>query len=109
MSMIVGISAQGDWGTGDNEQDNIPISALYWGFTYLLLHCEEAIVLPSYTTLSKGEPDAKIALPLVHLCAASAVHSAREVGFDNGIMTGGLSWPSFMVVKTSSTKKPIKR
>lgn len=30
MSMIVGISAQGDWGTGEgNEQDNIPISALY--------------------------------------------------------------------------------
>ena len=73
-------------------------------FTYLLLHWDEAIVFPSYSTSLNGDPDAKIARPFVHLCAASAVHSALDVGFDNGIMTGGESCPSFIVLNISSKR-----
>ena len=69
---------------------------------YLLLHWDEAIVFPSYSTFLNGDPEANMARPFVHLCAASAVHSALDVGLDNGIITGGVSWPSFIVVKTSS-------
>ena len=78
-------------------------------FTYLLLHWDEAIVFPSYSTSLNGDPDAKIARPFVHLCAASAVHSALEVGLDNGIMTGGESCPSFIVfnISSKSNKKQI--
>ena len=93
-----------------NENDSVAKSkiwshkccAIVW-IVYLLLHWEEAILFPSYTTSWKGEPDAKIALPFVHLCAASAVHSALEVGFDSGMIRGRLSCPSFIAVKTSST------
>ena len=35
--------------------------------TYLLLHWEEAISMPSKLTSANGEPEAKMALPLVHL------------------------------------------
>ena len=58
---------------------------------YLLLHWEEAISIPLILTSGNGDPDAKIALPLVHLWACSAVHSALEVGLDNGKIIGGLS------------------
>lgn len=37
---------------------------------------------------SKGEPEAKMARPLVHFAACSAVHSAFAVGFDIGKMIG---------------------
>ena len=77
-------------------------------FTYLLLHWDEAIVFPSYSTSLNGDPDAKIARPFVHLCAASAVHSALEVGLDNGIMTGGESCPSFIVLNISSKSNKQK-
>ena len=40
--------------------------------TYLLLHWEEAISMPSKLTSANGEPEAKMALPLVHLWAYSA-------------------------------------
>ena len=70
--------------------------------TYLLLHWDEAIVFPSYSTFLNGDPEAKMARPFVHLWAASAVHSALDVGLDNGIISGGVSWPSFIVVRTSS-------
>ena len=55
------------------------------------MHCDEAISTPSKVTSWKGDPDAKMALPLVHLWACSAVHSAFEVGFDKGKIIGGLS------------------
>ena len=42
-------------------------------------------------TSGKGEPEANMALPSVHLWACSAEHSALEVGFDNGKIIGGLS------------------
>ena len=58
---------------------------------YLLLHCDEAISMPSKLTSWNGEPDANMALPLVHLWACSAVHSAFEVGLDKGKIIGGLS------------------
>ena len=59
--------------------------------SYLLLHWDEAISIPSILTSENGEPEAKIALPPVHLCACSAVHSALEVGLESGKIIGGLS------------------
>lgn len=59
--------------------------------TYLLLHWDDAISTPSMTTSLNGEPEAKMARPPVHFCACSAVHSALEVGLDNGKIMGGLS------------------
>ena len=53
----------------------------------------------------KGEPLAKMARPPVHLWAATAVHSAREVGLDRGKMTGA-SVPAPIAVSTSSEKSP---
>ena len=58
---------------------------------YLLLHCEEAMLISFKLTSGKGEPEANMALPSVHLWACSAEHSALEVGFDNGKIIGGLS------------------
>ena len=73
--------------------------------SYLLLHCDEAMSFPLWVTSSKGDPDAKMARPPVHLWAVSAEHSDLEVGLDSGKMTGGLSdW--FNSVNTSSLKMP---
>ena len=47
--------------------------------------------MPSKLTSGKGEPEANIARPPVHLWACSAVHSALEVGLDNGKIMGGVS------------------
>ena len=60
--------------------------------SYLLLHWDEAISNPPILTSENGEPEAKIALPPVHFCACSAVHSALEVGLESGKIIGGLSW-----------------
>ncbi len=59
------------------------------------------MLTPSMVTGSKGEPEAKIALPWVHRWACSAVHSEREVGFDSGKIIGGLG-QLFISVRTSS-------
>ena len=59
--------------------------------TDLLLHCDEAIVVPSITTSGKGEPLAKMARPPVAAWACSAVHSDREVGLESGKMMGAVS------------------
>ena len=56
-----------------------------------MLHCEEAIVVPSITTSGKGEPLAKMARPPVAAWACSAVHSDREVGFESGKTMGAVS------------------
>merc|ERR1719187_1717933 len=72
---------------------------------YLLLHCDEATVLPLITTSENGEPLAKIAVPPVAAWASSAVHSDREVGLERGKMMGLGSF-SFMAVMTSWVKSP---
>ena len=43
---------------------------------------------PRYVTGANGLPLAKIALPLLHAYACSAVHSAFDVGFDSAKITG---------------------
>ena len=60
------------------------------------------MISPSHVTFGKGDPDANMALPSVHLCAASAEHSALLVGLDSGKMTGAPGQFSFIVRKTSS-------
>jgi hypothetical protein len=54
----------------------------------MLLHCEGCISTPSRRKLSKGEPEAKIAVPSDQSYACSAVHSAALVGLDRGKTMG---------------------
>ena len=58
------------------------------GNTYALLPCAGRNTEPRYVTGANGLPLAKIARPPDHSYAWSAVHSAREVGFDNAKITG---------------------
>ena len=53
-----------------------------------LFPCPGVNVLPLYVTGAKGLPLAKIALPLLHVYACSAVHSEWEVGFEYGKIIG---------------------
>lgn len=58
-------------------------------------------MLSSMVTEGNGLPEAKMARPPVHLWAASAEHSERDVGFESGKMMGGVG-DSFMALSTSS-------
>jgi len=72
----------------------------------MLLHCDGISTLPlSVVTGSNGDPVATTALPLVHLYASTGVHSALDVGFDIGMITGR-SLNVAMVVMSSSVNKP---
>ena len=53
-----------------------------------LFPCPGVNVFPLKVTGAKGLPLAKIAFPLLDVYACSAVHSERDVGFENGKMTG---------------------
>src|SRR6185436_7163588 len=58
------------------------------GNTYALLPCAGRNCVPPYVTGANGLPLAKIALPPDQAYACSAVHSARDVGFDSAKTTG---------------------
>lgn len=75
---------------------------------YLLLHCDDAMTVSSIVTGSNGDPEAKIALPPVHRCAASAVHSAREVGLDRGKMMGAQSAGQLAPIAVSTSSETAK-
>ncbi len=55
----------GQWPTIRKNSTPLPHLYIYISLTVtdLLLHCDEAMVTPLYTTSSKGEPLAKMALP----------------------------------------------
>mmetsp|Transcript_67741 Transcript_67741/g.161694 ORF Transcript_67741/g.161694 Transcript_67741/m.161694 type:complete len:300 (-) Transcript_67741:930-1829(-) len=72
----------------------------------MLLHWEGFLTVPSsIVTWPKGEPEAKIAWPFVHLKAFSAVTSALAVGFESGKMNG-LSLCTSISSHTSWVKIP---
>mmetsp|Transcript_44183 Transcript_44183/g.112773 ORF Transcript_44183/g.112773 Transcript_44183/m.112773 type:complete len:225 (+) Transcript_44183:166-840(+) len=77
------------------------------GKRYMLLDCDDATMRPLYSTSSKGDPEAKMARPLVALMAASAVHSMLEVGLLMGKMRGRmpLGWLSAMVAIISGVNR----
>jgi hypothetical protein len=73
------------------------------GKTYALFVCDGANRRPSSTTGSHGLPLEKTARPPVHRYACSAVHSAREVGFDSA-NTAGRSFTAAIASSTSRVK-----
>mmetsp|Transcript_60836 Transcript_60836/g.91852 ORF Transcript_60836/g.91852 Transcript_60836/m.91852 type:complete len:272 (+) Transcript_60836:500-1315(+) len=75
------------------------------GKMYALLPCPGTCVFPSTTTGSNGLPLANRHLPLLHVNACSAVHSAFDVGFDSGMMIGR-SFSSHIKSTTSLLNTP---
>merc|ERR1740128_303952 len=74
---------------------------------YRLLHCEDAMVIPSIVTSSNGDPLANMARPPEAAWAASAEHSALEVGLERGKMMGW-SLISAMASSISVLKRPLQ-
>ena len=60
---------------------------------------------PLISTGANGLPDAKIARPLVHVHACSAVHSDFDVGLEYGKITGDAQYSSIASI-TSRVNAP---